>query len=561
MTTFERRQRILTLLREQSNATVTELAKLLDVSEGTIRNDLTALDEAHQIMRVRGGAVVRDNPSVQTSALAAKARVNATAKQRIARWAADMVEDGDAILLDASTTVFHMAAFLQDRRNLTIITNGIEVARMLAANRANTTILIGGVLRADGTSVTGHLGEKMLRDLHIKTAFVSCSGFTLEVGLTELDLQEAQLKSHMIRSAGRVVALIDSSKFGRAALVPFAAVEQISHILTDSQVAPETLERLRQTSITLTVCGENTASSFTPLDTQRTHYRIGFANLSEEIPFAVDVRRGLERAAKEAGNIDLIVADNQLQGEVALRISEHLIRKGVDLVIEYQIDEKVGSLIMNRFQQAGIPVIAVDIPMLGASFFGADNYQSGHTAGAALGNWIKNQWAGVIDHLIVLEEPRAGALPAARLQGQIDGLQSIIGEIPPEKVCYLDSGNTSELSEMQMTRVLETYPEAQHLAIISFNDDAAFGALAAARKAGREADVVIIGQGADRKLRPEIRRPNSRIIGSTAFMPEKYGEKLIGLALKILQGKAVPPAVYTDHTFINAKNIDLFYPE
>jgi ribose transport system substrate-binding protein len=548
-------------LREQSNATVTELAKLLDVSEGTIRNDLTALDEAQQIMRVRGGAVVRENPAVQTLALAAKARVNAPAKQRIARWAADMVEDGDAILLDASTTVFHMAAFLQDRRNLTIITNGIEVARVLAANRANMTILIGGVLRADGASVTGHLGEKMLRDLHIKTAFVSCSGFTVDVGLTELDLQEAQLKSHMIRSASRVVALIDSSKFGQAALVPFAAVEQISQILTDSQIDPGTLERLRQTNITLTVCGETTASSFTPLDTQRTHYRIGFANLSEEIPFAVDVRRGLERAAKEAGNIDLIVADNQLQGEVALRIAEHLIGKGVDLVIEYQIDEKVGSLIMNKFQQAGIPVIAVDIPMLGASFFGADNYQSGHTAGVALGNWIKKQWAGAIDHLIVLEEPRAGALPAARIHGQIDGLQSVIGEIPSEKICYLDSGNTTELSEMQMTRALEEYASAHHLAVISFNDDAAFGALAAARKAGREADVVIIGQGADRKLRPEIRRPNSRIIGSTAFMPEKYGEKLIDLALKILQGKPVPPAVYTDHTFINAQNINLFYPE
>jgi ribose transport system substrate-binding protein len=548
-------------LREQSNATVIELAKLLNVSEGTIRNDLTALDEAQQIMRVRGGAVVRDIHPEQVPALAAKARVNAPAKQRIARWAADMVEDGDAILLDASTTVFHMAAFLQDRRNLTIITNGIEVARVLAANRANTTILIGGVLRADGTSVTGHLGEKMLRDLHIKTAFVSCSGFTVEVGLTELDLQEAQLKSHMIRSASRVVALIDSSKFGQAALVPFAAVEQISHILTDSQIDPATLERLRQTNITLTVCGETTASSFTPLDTQRTHYRIGFANLSEEIPFAVDVRRGLERAAKEAGNIDLIVADNQLQGEVALRIAEHLIGKGVDLVIEYQIDEKMGSLIMNKFQQAGIPVIAVDIPMLGASFFGADNYQSGHTAGVALGNWIKKQWAGVIDHLIVLEEPRAGALPAARIHGQIDGLQSIIGEIPSEKTCYLDSGNTTELSEMQMSRVLEEYASAHHLAVISFNDDAAFGALSAARRAGREADVVIIGQGADRKLRPEIRRPNSRIIGSTAFMPEKYGEKLIDLALKILQGKPVPPAVYTDHTFINAKNVDLFYPE
>ena len=561
MTTFERRQRILALLREQSNVSVTELAQLLSVSEGTIRNDLTALDEAQQLMRVRGGAVLRGNHSTQVSVLTARARVNATAKQRLARWAADMVEDGDSILLDASTTVFHMASFLQDRRNLTIVTNGIEVARVLAANPANTTILIGGILRADGASVTGHLGEKILKDLHIKTAFVSCSGFSVEVGLTELDLQEAQLKSHMIRSANRVVALIDSSKFGQASLAPFATVEQIAHILTDSQVDPEEIERLRQTNTTLTICGETTASSFTPLYTERTHYKIGFANLSEEIPFAVDVRRGLERAAKEAGNIDLIVADNQLNGEVALRIAEHLLGKGVDLVIEYQIDEKVGNLIMNKFQQAGIPVIAVDIPMVGASFFGADNYQAGHTAGIALGNWINKHWQGSTDHLIILEEPRAGALPAARIQGQMDGLQHVIGEISPAKITYLDSGNTSELSEIQMAKAFKKYADIHKIAVISFNDDAAIGALAAARKAGRESDVVIVGQGADRIMRPEIRRPNSQIIGSTAFMPEKYGEKLIDLALKIVQGKPVPPAVYTDHTFINAKNIDIFYPE
>jgi ribose transport system substrate-binding protein len=199
--------------------------------------------------------------------------------------------------------------------------------------------------------------------------------------------------------------------------------------------------------------------------------------------------------------------------------------------------------------------------MFGASFFGADNYQASHTAVIALGNWINKHWQGLIDHLIILEEPRAGALPAARIQGQMDGLHHVIGEFSSAKITYLDSGNTSELSEIQMTKALKEYADVHKIAVISFNDDAAIGALAAARKAGRESDLVIIGQGADRITRPEIRRPNSQIIGSTAFMPEKYGEKLTDLALKILQGKPVPPAVYTDHTFINAKNIDIFYPE
>jgi ribose transport system substrate-binding protein len=561
MMTFQRRQRILDLLREQSGVKVTDLARLLDVSEGTIRNDLTALEEEGQLTRVRGGAVPNEGYSGCSPAFEARARVNTSAKQRIARWAADMVEDGDSILLDSSSTAFHITPYLMQLRDLTVVTNGIEVGLALASNPSFTVILIGGVLRPGGMSVVGHLGEKILDNLHIKTAFVSCSGFSPQAGLTEENIQEAQLKSIMIRSAERVVALIDSSKFGKVDLTPFAGVEQVSHILTDSDTAPEHIDLLRQSCAVVTICGESTVSSFTPCGDAATHYKIGFANMSEHIPFCVDVRRGLEQAAQDATNVDLIVADNQLDGEVALDIAGRLIAKGVDLVIEYQIDEKAGSLLIDKFQRVNIPVIAVDIPMVGATYFGVDNYRAGHMAGVALGNWLRDHWQGCFERLVVLEEPRAGPLPAARMLGQLDGLQEIVGEIPQSRVIYLDGGNTSEVSEARMAASLAALPDVHRLAVICINDDSAVGALAAARRLDREADVVIVGQGADRRAREEIRDRDSRLIGSTAFWPEKYGAKLIDVALKVLRGEQVPPAVYMDHVFIRAENIDDFYAE
>jgi ribose transport system substrate-binding protein len=561
VTTFQRRQRILDLLRQEAGVKVTELAELLGVSEGTIRNDFNALEKEGQIARVRGGAVLKDGYATRSPAFGARARVHEAAKQRLARWAADVVKDGDSILLDSSSTVFHIVPYLQELRNLIIVTNGVEVALTLAHNPGHTVILLGGVVRPDGASVIGHLGEKILDDLHIKTAFVSCSGFSVEAGLTEVDIQEAQFKSRMIRSAESVVALIDSSKFGKVDLTPFATLDQISHIFTDSDIAPRFIEQLRQACTLLTVCGENTVSSLTPCGASVSHYKIGFANLSEEIPFAVDVRRGLEQAAQNSNNVDLIVADNQLNGEIALKVADRLIGKEVDLVIEYQIDEKLGSLLMDKFQRAGIPVIAVDIPIVGATYFGVDNYRAGHMAGVALGDWITHNWNGAFDCLVVLEEPRAGALPAARMLGQLDGLQEIVGEIPQSRIVYLDSGNTSEVSETQMTAALADLPNLHRLAVISINDDAATGALHAARKLGRESDVVIVGQGADRRARAEIRQPDSRLIGSTAFWPEKYGEKLIDVALKVLGREQVPPAVYMDHVFISVQNIGKFYPE
>jgi ribose transport system substrate-binding protein len=560
VTTFERRQQILRLLRDQSGIKVTELAQRLDVSEGTIRNDLSALEKGGQVTRVRGGAVLRDGHRFVSPSFATRARVNSKAKERIARWAADMVEDGDAILLDSSTTVFHIASFLKDRSNLTVVTNGIEVAFALSQNPTHTIILIGGILRHEQALLVGHLGERILENLHIKTAFVSCSGISVDTGLTQVDIQEAQLKSRMIESAEQVVALIDSTKFGRVDLTPFATVNQVAHILTDSSLEPRYIEELRQTCAVLTVCGESTTSSYAPCSEETPHYKIGYASLGESMPFPVDVRRGLELAAQEASNVDLILADNQLSGEVALRVADRLISEGVDLVIEYQIDEEAGGLIMDKFKEAEIPVIAVDIPMVGATYFGVDHYRAGHMAGVALGNWVSKHWQGNIDNLLVLEEQRPGTLVAARIQGQIDGLQSVIGNVSLDDIIRLDSGNTSEVSQASVRIALAGLPNARRLAVISFNDDAAVGAIAAAREAGREQDVVIVGQGADRVARKEIRRPGSRLIGSAAYWPERYGQKLIEVAQEILRGDPVPPAVYNKHVFITKENIDEYYP-
>jgi ribose transport system substrate-binding protein len=181
-------------------------------------------------------------------------------------------------------------------------------------------------------------------------------------------------------------------------------------------------------------------------------------------------------------------------------------------------------------------------------------------AGEALGKWVEANWNGRIDHLVVLEEPRAGSLPEARIQGQLDGLEEIVGQLPTDRTHYLDCGNTSAISEVAVADLLPTLPDSHRIAIISFNDEAAFGALQAARKAGREPDVVIVGQGADRLVHSEIRDRRSRLIGSTAYMPERYGENLMKLALKILHGEPAPPAVYMNHVFIDADNIDQYYP-
>ena len=257
MTTYQRRQSLLDILRKQPGSRVTELAEVLDVSEGTVRNDLNALEEEGRLRRVHGGAILIDKDQFQNDSFLRRFNQNVDAKLAIAQEAAALVMDGDSIFLDASSTCYYLARTLADRTRLRVMTNGFEVARELAQNTSNTVILVGGVVNNESSSVTGLLSEQIIADMHTEKAFFSCSGFSDERGMTEVHFEEAQLKRKAIESSQQVIALIDSSKFGKEDLTPFARPQQINHLFTDSSITGEWITRLQSVNILFTVCAEN----------------------------------------------------------------------------------------------------------------------------------------------------------------------------------------------------------------------------------------------------------------------------------------------------------------
>jgi DeoR/GlpR family transcriptional regulator of sugar metabolism len=233
------------------------MAQLLEISEGTVRNDLNALEIQGYLTRVHGGAVLNDGTQQVNAAFGIRHQEHSQEKNCIGAGAAKLVEDGDSILLDASSTAYYLALHLKNHSHLRVVTNGIEVARLLAQNATNTVILIGGVVRADGSSVTGLLSEQIITELHIQKAFVSCSGFSVERGMTEVHLEEAQLKRKVLESARQVFALVDSSKMGHEDLTIFARSIQITHLFTDEGITDDWRTRLQWAGIPFTVCCED----------------------------------------------------------------------------------------------------------------------------------------------------------------------------------------------------------------------------------------------------------------------------------------------------------------
>jgi ribose transport system substrate-binding protein len=303
-------------------------------------------------------------------------------------------------------------------------------------------------------------------------------------------------------------------------------------------------------------CGSRYRSSVRLLGTSR--FTIGYAAQASDSAFSAEVSEGLRQAADREG-LKLLSVDNKYSAKTALRNAEALIREGVDLAIEFQTFDSVAPLIGARFREAGIPLIAIDIPHAGATYFGADNYQVGATAGRALARWARQNWGGRVDQVLLLEIEAAGALPHLRLTGIVNGIQSVLPTIPAGSFIHLESRGDLACSMERVRRFVKN-PKHKRILIGGVNDPCVLGALRAFEEAGRLGDCAAIGLGAIREARSEIRKPGTRLIGSVAFFPEKYGSDLIRLALAILGQRQVPPAIYVEHALVTASNVDHLYP-
>jgi ribose transport system substrate-binding protein len=536
MEAYSRRKSILALLNERGEVRIDDLAARFGVSANTIRSDLAAMEEARQLYRVRGGAVVPEQAeeSSRLGSLPFRSIPNSYQKEQIACWAAGLVMDGEAIILDASSTVQLMASCLRERRRLTAVTNGLQVAQLLASEPTNKVILAAPVVRADGNALVGSIHPDLLTSLRAAKCFFSCSGISPEEGLTEVDVDEATLKAQMLKLARQVIVLADHTKFEKTGAFKFASLTQVHHLVTDESISSEHLAALRRiVNFPITITGPLSAQTLAPmraaLNGQR--YRIGFANMTERMQFCRQVREGLEKEAQQLGNIDLLIRNNDLDDQKALENADWFASNNVQLAIEFQIHSRAGNVIMDKFNRAGIPVIAVDIPMPGATYFGADNYRAGFIAGEA------------------------------RLQGQREGLESAIGSLPDERVITIETPVIVEEAETMMEKQVAAIPAGTRVAILAINDDAALGALTAFEKAGRLEEVVAVGQNADLVGLAALRRPDLPFVGSTSYAPELYGEQLLDLAVRILDGEPVPPAAFCRHTFITRENIDDYYSD
>ena len=228
----ERRIKTVDLINERRKMTVDELCDLFHVSSATIRTDLRELQRAGLVTRTHGGAIQKTKTGFELNSKQKEVQ-HLREKQRIAQAAMSLIDNGDRIILDTGTTTLELAKLLEDRQNITVITNDLEIAGVLEETEGTDIILMGGILRKRFHCTIGIQGRDTCAGLTVDKAFMGANSLSPHKGATTPDIGQAETKKLMIAIANRVVILCDSSKIGKVSFAQFAATDQIDVIVAE----------------------------------------------------------------------------------------------------------------------------------------------------------------------------------------------------------------------------------------------------------------------------------------------------------------------------------------
>ena len=245
----EREHSILSRLMVQGAVSVADLSSELAVSEVTIRSDLSSLEERGLLSRTHGGALPSIHPHIFQ-----RQNMNIEEKHRIAKAAADLVEDGDAIMIEAGTTTSLLPRYLAGKRDILIITNSITAFESAKSNPALKITLVGGEFRDSTDSFVGRITLDTIRRFNVRCAFVGTDGFSLKSGITTHLIEGGDVISVMRERAENLVLLADSSKYGKTGVVTILPLSQINTLITDTGLPDAAKEELNQIPLHIIAC-------------------------------------------------------------------------------------------------------------------------------------------------------------------------------------------------------------------------------------------------------------------------------------------------------------------
>ena len=293
---------------------------------------------------------------------------------------------------------------------------------------------------------------------------------------------------------------------------------------------------------------------------------LAFTNIMGGIPFCESVWQNVQDQWALAGGDpgDLYYADNQYDATIGLKNADIMLAKSPDVLINFQFDAKVNSIIANKFGQAGIPIIAVDVPTPGAPFMGVNNFPVAYMAGEVAIEYVEALGGiDMIDAIVLLQFPAGGEVLMLRSEGFYQAFADKYGPEVVDPITVRADGGAGEAEQANqaMTDVLSTIPDAEYAVLTSINAQSMSGAISAIQTAGRwdPEKWIVVTQGADETGCQQV--VDGLTKASIAYFPEKYGEYLIPASVALMKGEVVPPFMYVENVPISMDNMAEYYPQ
>ncbi|MBD2792445.1 glucitol operon DNA-binding transcriptional repressor SrlR [Xenorhabdus szentirmaii] len=251
----QRQQEIIEYLRKNGKSSVNVLIEHFQATGTTIRKDLTALEQRNEVIRTYGGVMLVHEEDDQP--LDCKTHINAEKKQQIARVAAELIQDGDSIILDAGSTVLQLVPYLEKFNNITVMTNSLHITNaLIELNNDQTILMPGGTFRKKSASFHGSLAESAFKLFSFDKLFIGADGIDLNIGMTTFN-EVHNVSKAMCNAAKKIIVMVDSSKFGRKSPNIVCSLEKIDTIITDQGIPSESLIDLREKGINVIISGES----------------------------------------------------------------------------------------------------------------------------------------------------------------------------------------------------------------------------------------------------------------------------------------------------------------
>ncbi|MFA6504845.1 MAG: DeoR family transcriptional regulator [Treponemataceae bacterium] len=546
LTKSQRRERILNLLSEHKELRISVLVSRLNVTASTVRNDVDALENEGVVIK-KHGIVMLESPTIPDHA-ASEMPAFPLKTRILGQRGLFHINPNETIYLDGSPYSQYIAAGMPFYANIPIATNSLAVCDILRKRAYTSAIMLlpGTVSIAEGEiAISG--ARSFLASTPIRKAFIAVRSFSNKVFYFSSET-EAASAIEICEHAEKIYLFLDSSTIDKKGEYEFPYkkfAEKVQEIMIDDGLKREEASLLFTRKDPVAVCGVD----FAYQNVSQRKYRIGFLANGNKNYFIQAVYNSLQEAAAEYKSISFVIRETNGEYQDVIDNCERLFEERIDLLIDYSLCINAMLHIGEKCRSRGIKLIGVDLHVPGSVYFGADNSEAGRIAGENAAKYIRENWNGKLDRLIILGRNDVDPVTNLRISSAVETLRTSV-DIPDSAIRTIAWNDPAINPTQELIQELKTIPPEENLFSICFNVRHLMSAHDLIARYRKTAHTIMVGQNYTQQIDELMKSKDSPLIGCVQYDPEGYGAKIMDIAQRMLENHPMPPVNHTVHSWI-----------